>query len=148
MSYDLMVFNAEVAPNSATEFMAWYDKQTEWAENHDYDDPKVCEGNLKNWFEEMNTIFPALNGPYTPPDVDDRIDNDDDKLTDYSIGTNVIYAAFRYSVAEDAFTNMINLAEKYNVGFFDASGEGEILIPNESGSLININNKSKWWKFW
>ena len=102
MSYDLMVFNPITAPKSKTEFMNWYENQTEWEEDHEYDDPKVSSKELRDWFLEMIESFPALNGPYTPEDIDDRVD--DDEITDYSVGKDVMYAAFRFSVAEKAYT--------------------------------------------
>lgn len=41
----------------------------------------------------------------------------DNRLTDYSLGTSVIYAAFAYSVADEAYTAMRKLAIKHKVGF-------------------------------
>lgn len=40
MSYDLMVFRQESAPKNEKAFMDWYNRQTEWTENHSYDDPE------------------------------------------------------------------------------------------------------------
>lgn len=55
----------------------------------------------------------------------------DNRLTDYSLGSAVIYAAFAYSVAEEAYTTMQKLAIKYKVGFFDVSSDdGEIIFPD------------------
>ena len=145
-----MVFNPKNAPKSKTEFMSWYENQTEWEEKHDYDDPKVSSTELRNWFMEIINHFPTLNGPLAPDDIDDRID--DDELTDYSVGKDVIYSAFRFSVSEEAYLKMVELAEKHKVGFFDASGTGEIFFPNENGELEKIGKeKSKekpWWKIW
>ncbi|MGC5776747.1 hypothetical protein [Paenibacillus pabuli] len=54
----------------------------------------------------------------------------DNRLTEYSVGKEVIYAAFAWSVAEDAYKMMRELARKHNVGFFDLSGSaGEIIRP-------------------
>lgn len=148
MSYDIMVFAPEKAPKSKHEFMEWFKQQTEWAEEHEYDDPKVSTTELKNWFEDMIKKFPMLNGPYAPKNIDDLIDNDE--ITDYSIGENLIYGAFGYSVAEHAFETMFQLAEKHQVGFYDPSSESEIFFPNEVGKLVPISilyNKP-WWKFW
>ena len=41
MSYDLAVFDADVAPPSRVEFRKWFDEQTEWSEPHGYNDPEV-----------------------------------------------------------------------------------------------------------
>ena len=146
MSYDLMVFNPNNAPKEKSEFMEWYEGQTEWEEEHDYDDPKVSFEGLKNWFLDMIKEFPSLNGPYAPNDIDDRVD--DDEITDYSVGKDVIYSAFRFSIAEKAYPRMVELAEKHKVGFFDASGTCDIFFPNENGKLERLSNGKPWWQFW
>ena len=151
MSYDLMVFNPKIAPKSEPEFLEWYSQQTEWEENHSYDNPKVTSIELRNWFMEMIKEFPALNGPFQPTDIDDRIDNDDDTLTDHCIGKDVIYCGFRWSAAEKAYWKMLDLAQKHKVGFYNPSGDGIIMFPNETGELESINKKwesKPWWKFW
>lgn len=149
MSYDLMVFNPETAPKSESEFLAWYHQQAEWEEDHSYNDPKVTSKALRNWFLEMIIDFPAMNGPHSPPDIDDYID--DDGITDYSIGKDVIYVGFRWSAAERAYPRMLELAKKHQVGFFDPSGDGNIMFPNENGILESVNKNlptKPWWKFW
>ena len=122
------------------------EEQAEWEEEHDYDDPKVYSDELKNWFLDMIKSFPAMNGPFASDDIDDP------KVTDYSVGIDVIYAAFAWSEAENAYPKMIELAEKHRVGFFDTSGNGDILIPNENGGLENLfkgsSNNKPWWKTW
>lgn len=151
MSYDLMVFEKEKAPRKRKDFMDWYNKQTEWSENHSYDDPKVSSQKLRDWFTEMIKTFPAMNGPYASDDYDN------DNVSDYSIGMDVIYVAFAWSVAEKAYKTMIDLAEKFEVAFFDVSSDnGGIYFP-ENGKLVPIdksNNNEKptrtkpWWKVW
>ncbi|WP_164074941.1 hypothetical protein [Stenotrophomonas maltophilia] len=125
MSYDMMVFEASAAPREAAAFIAWFDKQAEWGENHEYDDPAVSSLALQAWFAEMVQEFPPMSGP---------LSNDDDDrpgLTDYSIGRAVIYGAFAYSVAERAHGRVQDLAEKHGVGFFDLSAdEAAIVFPD------------------
>jgi hypothetical protein len=123
MSYDLMVFDKNSAPKTRVDFMKWYKQQTEWAEEHTYDDPAVSTKELKEWFLDMIKIFPALNGPYAA-------EEESDQVTDYSVGMNVIYAAFAWSIAGQAHKTMLELAERHQVGFFDVSADnGDILIP-------------------
>lgn len=134
MSYDLVVFNSEVTPKDRTGFIAWYEKQVEWTEDHNYNDPKVSAANLKAWFFEMIKTFPAMNGPYASDDFDDP------NVTDYSIGKNIIYAAFAWSVAENAYNTMLKLAEKHKVGFFAASNDsGDVWEPNSGGNYECIH---------
>lgn len=134
MSYDLMVFEKAKAPTTRKEFMAWYEKQTEWSEEHDYQTISVSSPALQKWFMEMIKKFPPMNGEYAP-NLDPLDENEAEDLerhmVDYSIGYDVIYAAFSWSVAEEAYELMRSLAQKHGVGFFDVSAdEGDIILPD------------------
>ncbi|MHC6203793.1 hypothetical protein ACYULU_11435 [Breznakiellaceae bacterium SP9] len=135
MSYDLMVFERTVAPTNRKDFMNWYESQTEWTEDHGYDNPAVTSNDLRNWFMEIIKEFPQMNGPFAlDDDAIDTMENDS-YITDYSIGKDVIYAAFSWSLAEEAFETVKKLAKDYNVGFFDvSSNDGEIIFPD--GTII------------
>lgn len=127
MSYDLMVFEFSETPKTQNEFLEWYDKQTEWEEDHDYENPEVTSPALREWFMEMIQTFPQMNGPFAPKD--DEIE-DETYLTDYSIGKKIIYAGFAWSLADEAYDLVRELSEKYKVGFFDVSGNGDIFYPD------------------
>lgn len=131
MSYDLMVFERTKAPQKRKELLVWYDKETEWSEEHGYNDPAVTSPALREWYEEMIKTFPNMDSS------DAEVEDDDAEahLTEYSIGRNVIYAAFAWSVAEEAYEKMKALAQKHGVGFFDvSSNDGDIILPD--GDLI------------
>lgn len=85
-----------------------------------------------------------MNGPNTS---DPTVNPNE---TDYSIGRNVIYAAFSWSQAEVAYKKTTELAAKHKVGFFDASGSSDIWIPDGNGELKKLKeSESKpWWKLW
>lgn len=136
MSYDLMVFEKEKAPKTKKNFMAWYEKQVEWSEEHDYQRISVSSSALQNWFMEMKETFPPMNGEYAPAsELLDEDENLESYLTDYCIGRDVIYASFAWSVASEAYERMRSLAQKHNVGFFDVSAEdGDIILPD--GTMI------------
>lgn len=128
MSYDLMVFRPESAPREREEFIDWYQEQTEWSEEHNYNDPVVTSEELRNWFKEMIKTFPAMNGPFAVEDISDE------NVTDYCIGKDVIYVTFAWSIAEKAYEVMKSNAEKHSVGFYDASADdGDILFPDGNG---------------
>lgn len=125
MSYDMMVFDPSAAPREAAAFIAWFEKQAEWGENHEYEDPAVSSPALQAWFADMAREFPLMNGPLSNDD-DDRAE-----VTDYSIGRQVIYGAFAHSVAERAHGRVQDLAEQHGVGFFDVSAdEAAIVFPD------------------
>ena len=50
MSCDLMVLREQKHLPQKKEFMAWYEKQTEWEEGHDYQTISVSSPALQNWF--------------------------------------------------------------------------------------------------
>lgn len=129
MSYDLMVFEPSKAPKDRTAFMGWYEQQVQWSEDHNYNDSSFCSEALQRFYGELSEHFPNMN-------VEDEIfeameeAGTDNRLTDYSLGSAVIYAAFAYSVAEEAYTIMRELALKHQVGFFNvSSNDGEIIFP-------------------
>ncbi len=133
MSYDLMVFEKTKAPKTKEEFMEWFEEQAEWGEDHNYQTIGVASPALQNWFMEMKETFPPMNGEYAPDD--DALAADaglEDRLADYCIGRNVIYVGFAWSVAEEAYEQMLALAGKHDVGFFDVSGNGDIILPDGS----------------
>ena len=138
MSYDLMVFRKDAAPKKRNAFLKWYKKQTEWSEEHSYDNAENTSPELRNWYLEMKHTFPPMNGPDAPTTEEwDKLEEQglDSYTTDYAIGRDVIYAAFAWSVAEKAYKIMYELAEKYEVGFFDVSSEsGNIFFP-KNGEL-------------
>ena len=128
MSYDLMVFRPEAGPKTRPEFISWYHDQAKWGEGHSYNDPIVTSDHLRSWFKEMISTFPAMNGPYAIDDLDNEL------VTDYCIGKDVIYVTFAWSTAEKAYEVMKRVAEKHQVGFFDASAtDGDILLPDNNG---------------
>ena len=133
MSFDLMVFETARAPQNKKDFMAWYEKQVQWSEDHGYDDIAVSSPALQNWYRAIIQNYPPMNGPDAP--TDDALDENpelEDLLTDYSVGRAVIYAAFAWSQAENARKVMWDLANKHGVGFFDVSAEGGIWLPDGS----------------
>lgn len=131
MSYDLAVFEPSLAPTDMNEFAQWFDEMTEWEEDHSYDDPKVSSPKIQAWFHEIREIFPALNGPFSA-----TIKDDNPRVTDYSIGSTLIYGCFAWSEAESAYVAVKSIAEKNGVGFVDVSSEEtSVWLPDASGKL-------------
>ena len=94
--------------------MAWYEKQTEWEEEHDYQTIGVSSPALRNWFLEMKDTFPPMNGEYAP-DLDALDEELERHLVEYSIGFDIIYAAFSWSAADEAYALTRTLAQKHRV---------------------------------
>ena len=138
MSYDLMVFEPAAVPTSHPDFLDWCARQTKWSEDHGYNDPGLASEHLRAWFEEIIRIFPPMNGPFAmsePPE-------DEASSSDYAIGSDFIYASFAYSKAEAAYMTVARLAEKYNLGLFNASSTGEEVWVPEDGRMALAHDKS------
>lgn len=127
-----MVFDPLAAPRDRPHFIEWYKHTTEWSEGHSYDDPKVTTNALRAWYDDIRRMFPNMNGPGAPPA--NELERYGHRLTDYSIGEHAIYAAFAWSVAEDAYPAVRETAVAHKVGFYDVSGDegdGEIYFPGD-----------------
>lgn len=130
MSYDLLVFDASVAPQDREEFLDWYDEITEW-EDGPYDNPDRLSPNLRAWFMEAIASYPPMNGPFVRQDV-----SDEQPTTDYSLAPSLIYITFSWSVAEQAFARTKELAAKHGVGFFNISSDtSDVWVPDGCGGL-------------
>ena len=130
MSYDLMVFDPEVAPRERSAFRAWYQQQTQWTEDRDYSDPAGTTQSLLRFYHAIREHYPAMNGPDATQD-DDLID----RAGDYSIGASMIYATFPWSLAEEVYPRFRAAAVDCGVGFYDVSGDeggGEIYFPGDT----------------
>lgn len=128
MSYDILAFDPSAVTDA--DFPAWWKQQSRWSEGHNYNDPTVTTPELQAFFAELTTTFPPMNGPDAPDD--DALDADpdlEDRLVDYSVGTRLVYAAFPWSVAEQAAVRFLDLATAHGVAVADVSGDGSVYRP-------------------
>jgi hypothetical protein len=138
MSYDLMVFEPDAVPASHAAFLDWYAQQTKWGEDHGYDDPALSSERLRAWFEDIVQIFPPMNDR----SMTELVPRDEASNTDYAIGTDFIYSSFAWSQAEAAYMTVARLAEKHNLGLFNANSSGEeVWIPRD-GRMSLAHDKS------
>jgi hypothetical protein len=129
MSYDLMVFAPEAAPAKRPAFLDWYDQQTEWDEDHGYDNPAVCAPALQAFYAEIAAEFPPL--------LTDAEPSDEEVGTDYTLGRSLIYISFSdWDKIDEAHETVFRLAAKHALGFFDVSSDlAEVWLPDKKGGL-------------
>ncbi|MGC1421887.1 MAG: hypothetical protein WA354_07870 [Terracidiphilus sp.] len=137
MSYDLMVFEPDAVPAGHAEFVHWCVQRTKWSEDHGYDDPALSSEHLRAWFEDIIRIFPPMNGPSAGVQVPE----DEASSTDYAIGEDFIYASFAWSKAEQAYMTVARLAEKHQLGLFNASSSGEEVWIPKDGRMTLVHDK-------
>lgn len=133
MSYDLAVFEKQKAPAQAKDFLAWYEEQTKWGGDYDYNDIAHASPNLQKFFQQVRTVFPPMNGPFSPSDEELAAKPAlEDRLCDYCIGEDLIYLSLAYSVADSAYHFVKRAAYFAGVGFFAASDDAEAPVYFES----------------
>lgn len=138
MSYDLLVFDPASAPRERVAFKDWFARESRWNPEESYDDPSITTEGLRGWYNEICETFPDFNSPEGFPD--DR----EDVGSDYTIAANLIYVAFPWAVAEEAYPLVRNLAVRHGVGFYDVSGDegdGEIYFP---GDALRPESQGSW----
>ncbi|MDB2438945.1 hypothetical protein N9W89_09540 [Hellea sp.] len=118
MSFDLIFFDARVAPKSETDFDNWLEGLEDFSEF--FDDETHCSDNLQKCFIEFSDVFPSM----------DQSNNNIDEahITQYSFAKHMIEGNFAFSVAEEAGTLILKIAAKYEIGIFDAQ-ESEVYLP-------------------
>lgn len=122
-----MVFDPAAAPRGRDAFLAWFEAQTDWADDRTYDDPANTTADLAGWYAEMNRDFPDMNGPRQETILNSPYNA---RATGYTIGETLIYVDFRWSEAEAADAAVRALAVKHGVGYFNPSASnGEIWFP-------------------
>ena len=89
------------------------------------------------WFEDIIRIFPPMNGPYAIL----QLPENEASSTDYAIGADFIYASFAWSKAEPAYMTVARLAEKHQLGLFNASSSGEEVWVPKDGRMTLAHDK-------
>ena len=134
MSYDVVIFEETKAPRVSGEFIEWMEKEIDWKEDVDYNNPEVASKALRLFYDEITKTFPDLNGPNVNED-----EVDEDYYTEYCITPNVIFMAFGWTHAEKACELVIELLGKHNVGVYDpGSGKAYFSIANGSGLVLDL----------
>jgi hypothetical protein len=132
MSYDLAVFDVEVAPRDVDAFYRWFEEQAARDGSGELGpgsgEQGVASPRLASWLAEMTREFPSMS---------DSLTADEARAGDYSIGPALIYVAFGWSQADRAARRAVGLAAKHGVGFFDVSGDGE---PIWSGDALRLKS--------
>lgn len=151
MSYDLLVFDPEVAPRKRSAFLAWYQEVTEWQGPRDHNSPVGLTGNLRDFYDVFREEFPPINGPDVPVFQEDapqdqqpfwrrlfgagqsvdQVSYDDPILTDYSFADSAIYLGFRSKMARMAKSRVVSVAMETGVGFFDASATRGVILHDD-----------------
>jgi hypothetical protein len=139
MSYDILAFDSAATTDAA--FSEWWDGQSQWLEDHSYDTPDVTTSALQAFYADLIRDFPPMNGPGAPTDQEiERDPSLEARLTDYSIGTQLVYAGFSWSQEQSARTRFQQLADAHGVAVAMVSDDGRIIRP----TAADAGSKRRW----
>lgn len=128
-----MVFAPDAAPDGArakrAAFLDWYDDQTDWRDDLDYDDPGAATPALQAFYAELAVEF--------PPAPSSDAETEPDSGTEYTIAPALIYMSFYdWDKIDQAHAAVSRLAAKHALGFFDVSSDlAEVWLPDKKGGL-------------
>ena len=149
MSVDVLVFDKSKAPTEPMEFLKWFYKKSEWSSDRDYNDIKGTSQPLVGFFMELVKEYPSMNGEFAPDD--EEFENDpelESKLIDYTIDDDLIYMGIAYSVPDEVFDKIEDLAYKHGLGYYDMVNvhldrETVVKIPQISRDELNSPDNKK-----
>jgi hypothetical protein len=138
VSYDLMVFDPDLAP-AAGEVGEWYGEVMETNAGSDdfaaaFDPASGQSDRLRVFYDAMRPRFPAMNGPDQTEDVDNE------RVTGYEFYPGFVYMDFRWSASEAAAEAVSALARRHGLGLYDPQGD-EIILPGDRPKA-----SGPWWR--
>ena len=131
MSYYVLAFDPAAVSDAG--FPAWWERESEWERDHDYNDPTIASPAVGTFFHELIQTFPAMNGPL----ADEAALDDPEResfVTDYSIAPEFVYAAFSWAQAQAATDLVAALSAKHGLAVAWVSGDPlQITRPESAG---------------
>jgi hypothetical protein len=114
VSFDLVAFDPRATTDA--DFARWYAVRTDWDDDRIYDDISIATPQLQAFYADLIDIYPPMNGPGSPTSGELEADPDlEEWLTDYSIDSQLIYAAFGWSKRAPASAMFAGLAASHGV---------------------------------
>ena len=153
MSYDVFVFDPDVAPQNRESFLAWWEGIISSDTTGDESSPDGASENIRDFYELLKEQFPPMNGPDAACNFDqipvervkkvgfwkrllgqtikDYSSCEDLRVSDYIFFGNSISLNFSWPVASEAHQEVVKAAIETGVGFFDACGDEGIYRDKE-----------------
>lgn len=154
MSYDLLVFDPEVAPRDRVEFQAWFVGLGVSTNGRNAPTPEEAAGKLGAFYDRLRRHYPPMNGPDAPPLMPPApapkpgllarllglktaapptpAPFKEAFLTDYSFLPGAIYLGFAWSIAAEAYSDVVSAAIATGLGLYDISGPGGAVLHDRA----------------
>lgn len=138
MSYDMMVFKPGVPPDDRIGFIAWFSQVVRLRDGHMLTDPSVTTPELAGWHRDMSRIFPDVATIKFDINTAEEV-----MAADYRFTQQAVFARFDWQVSRNAYQQGIKLARRYQLGFFDASGEFATVWNVNASGLLQVAHRGE-----
>ena len=128
MSFNLFIFERRENIKTSIDVNNYIKEFTKY-EEEDYNSLEGCSEIIVKFAKKMFKKFPPVNGKHLHLDeIAFTSKNSETHLTDYSLGKYGVFCALDYSVADEAISYIISLADEYKIGIYNPQSSEPIYI--------------------
>ena len=128
MSFNLFIFERRGNIKTSIDINNYIKEFTKY-EEEDYNSLEGSSETIVKFAKKMFEKFPPVNGKHLHLDeIVFTSKNSETHLTDYSLGKYGVFCALDYSVADEAISYIISLADEYKIGVYNPQSS-EVIYP-------------------
>ena len=128
MSFNLFIFERRENIKTSIDVNNYIKEFTKY-EEEDYNSLEGSSETIVKFAKKMFEKFPPVNGKHLHLDeIAFTSKNSETHLTDYSLGKYGVFYALDYSVADEAISYIISLADEYKIGIYNPQSSEPIYI--------------------
>lgn len=116
MGFNVFIFERRENIKTSIDVNNYMKEFIKYGEEKDYNSLEGCSEIIVKFAKKMFEKFPPVNGEHLHLDeITFTSKNSETHLTDYSLGKYGVFCALDYSVADEAISYIISLADKYKM---------------------------------
>ena len=120
MGFNVFIFERRENIKTSIDVNNYIKEFTKYEEEEDYNSLEGCSETIVKFAKKMFEKFPPVNGKHLHLDeIAFTSKNSETHLTDYSLGKYGVFCALDYSVADEAISYIISLADEYKIGVYN-----------------------------
>jgi hypothetical protein len=124
MSFDVMVFDPDIAPYDKDGFRDWYESETGEKAARSSSTPEVADKDaFRDFYEQMREVFSPFNGPDDVPLPTDVSQIRILRTCEYFFRPHSVYMCFRWPAQDFARAACSTFAKALNLGLFQTSSK-------------------------
>ena len=131
MGFNVFIFERRENIKTSIDVNNYMKEFIKYGEEKDYNSLEGCSEIIVKFAKKMFEKFPSVNGEHLHLDeITFTSKNSETHLTDYSLGKYGVFCALDYSVADEAISYIISLADKYKISIYNPQSS-EPIYPKD-----------------